>query len=156
MTQTLVHTQVKDCMSAPAVAIGPYDSLALAYAMMLDRRIRHLPVVDGDQLSGIITLSDILRTRASDPARRRSPEEVAADLGRLSVGPVMSPDPHRVYTNDTVGRAAELMLEHKIGALPVVDLDGRLAGMITESTLFELMARQWRADNERLSGAHLG
>jgi acetoin utilization protein AcuB len=154
MTQTLVHTLVKDCMARPVTTIGPYDTLALAYELMLGRHIRHLPVLDNGKLTGIITLTDLLTIRQPDPTHRQSLEDVARDLARLSVGPIMTPDPVRVYDNDTVGYAAELMLERKIGALPVIDLEGHLVGLITESNLFELLARHWREDNARLSGAH--
>lgn len=154
MTQALVHTLVKECMVARLISVTPYDTLARAYELMSVNHIRRLPVLDDGKLCGIITLSDLLAAKQPDPAHRQSLADVARDLGRLVVSTVMTPDPIRLFDNDTVGHAAELMLEHKIGGLPVVDMDGRLVGLITESNLFELLAKHWRDDNQSFSGAH--
>lgn len=154
MTQALVHTLVRDCMSTQLVSLTPYDTLAWAYEQMAVHRIRRLPVLDEGKLCGIITLSDLLAAKQPDPAHRQTLADIAHDLARLVVSTTMTADPVRVYDNDTVGHAAELMLEHKIGGLPVVDTAGQVVGMITESDIFALLARQWRDDNTRFSGAH--
>jgi len=153
MGESLVHRAVADCMSTTLVTVGPYDSLAQAWEQMSRSGIRRLPVVENGELRGILTLTDLLALREPDPTHRRSLAEVAAELDRLVVSTAMSRDPVCVYANDTVGRAAELMLEHKVGGLPVLDLQGRLCGVVTESDLFALMARQWRDDNLVFSGA---
>ena len=152
MTQTLVHTLVKDCMTATVIAVSPYDTLARAYELMMTNRIRRLPVLDGERLAGIITLSDLLEVKQSDPTHRATLAEIAHDLARLVVSTIMRPQPICIFGNDTVGHAAELMLEHKIGGLPVLNADQRVVGMVTESNLFRLLAQQWRDDNLIFSG----
>lgn len=153
MTATLVHTLIRDCMTPFLITVTPFDSLAHAYEQMSANQIRRLPVVLDDELIGIITLSDVLEIKRPDPTHRLSLAEVAEDLSGLVVSTVMAKDLITVYANDTVGRAAELMLEHKIGGLPVVETDGKLIGLVTESNLFRLMARQWREENMLFSGA---
>lgn len=155
MTQPLVHTLVKDCMTMEVITISPYDSLARAWELMTTRHIRRLPVLDGARLVGIITLSDLLELKHPDPTRRLTLAEVAEQLGRLVVSAVLHGQAICIYDNDTVGHAAELMLEHKIGGLPVIDADRRLVGVITESNLFRMLARGWRDDNQIFSGAAL-
>ena len=59
-----------------------------------------------------------------------------------------------MFDNDTIGHAAELMLEHKIGGMPVLDGKRALVGLVTESNVFRLLADQWRSDNLIFSGAH--
>lgn len=154
MTDSIPHTLVGDCMTPFLITVTPWDTLARAYELMGANRIRRLPVVDGDRLVGIITLSDLLEVKRPDPSHRLPLEEVARELEKLTVGTVMAKDPVSVYANDTLGHAAELMLEHKIGGLPVLDGDGRLAGLLTESNVFRLLARRWREDNMLFSGAH--
>ena len=153
MTQTLVHTLVKDCMTPQLISVSPYDTLARAWELMSVNRIRRLPVLDGGKLCGIITWSDILAAQRPDPAHRQSREDIARDLGRLVVSTTMARDPVCIFDNDTVGHAAELMLQHKIGGLPVLNLDKHLVGLITESNLFRLLAESWREDNLIFSGA---
>ena len=155
MSQSLVHTLVKDCMTAEVITVSPYDTLARAWELMTTHRIRRLPVVDRDRLVGIITMSDLLALKHPDPARRLDLAEVAAELSRLVVSAVVRGEPVCIYDNDTVGHAAELMLEHKIGGLPVLDADRRLVGLITESNLFRMLAQRWRDDNLIFSGATL-
>ena len=152
MTQSLVHTLVKDCMTAMVITVSPYDTLARAYELMMTHRIRRLPVLDGERLVGIITLSDLLEVKQSDPGHRLALSEVAHELARLVVSTVMRAKPVCVFDNDTVGRAAELLLEHKIGGLPVLDANQHLVGMLSESNLFQLLAQGWRDDNLIFSG----
>ncbi|MGR8921193.1 MAG: CBS domain-containing protein [Gammaproteobacteria bacterium] len=154
MTDKLVHTLVTECMAHEVITIGPYDTLASAWDLMQAHGIRRLPVVHKDELTGILTLSDLLNAKPADPARRMGLAEVAAVLDDLVVSTAMSADPISVFDSDTVGHAAELMLEHKIGGLPVVDGRRKLVGLVTESNLFRLLAERWRSDNLIFSGAH--
>ena len=95
----------------------------------------------------------MLSLKSPDPAKRQLPSKVAEDLDQLTVSTVMTHDPIVCYTDDTVGRAAELMLEHKIGGVPVISRTRMVEGIITDSDIFRLIATQWRSDNQILSGA---
>jgi acetoin utilization protein AcuB len=154
MTQELVHTLIKDCMAVFLITVRPYDTLARAFELMTSNQIRHLPVVEDDELVGVITLSDLLAIQHPDPGHRMSLEDIAAELSKLTVSTVMARDPICIYDNDTLGHAAELMLEHKISALPVIDTGEKVVGLVTESNIFRLLARRWRDDNLIFSGAH--
>lgn len=154
MSDHTVHIPVRECMTPFVLTVEPYDTLAHAWELMRSNEIRRLPVVEYDELVGIVTERDILNARPADPARRMALKEIAGSLEQLTVTTVMSHKPVTVFESDTVGRVAELMLEHKIGGLPVVASNGRLQGLITESNLFRLIARRWREDNLIFSGAH--
>lgn len=153
MADPLVHTLVAECMTHFVLNVTPYDSLARAWELMMTNHIRRLPVIDEGRLVGIVTQTDILNAKPADPAHRLALAEVARELDNLIVSTVMTKNPISIYDNDTVGHAAELMLEHKIGGLPVIDTEGNLVGLITESNLFRLLARRWREDNLIFSGA---
>jgi acetoin utilization protein AcuB len=139
-------------MTATVITVSPYDTLARAYELMITNRVRRLPVLDGARLAGIITLSDLLEVKQPDPTHRHNLADVAQELGRLVVSAIMRPQPICIFDNDTVGHAAELMLDNKIGGLPVMDADAHLVGMLTESNLFQLLAKCWRDDNLIFSG----
>ena len=54
-------TPVNAIMSAPVVCVGPHDSVADCMAIMTERHIRHLPVLDGDRLTGIVSIGDLVK-----------------------------------------------------------------------------------------------
>jgi CBS domain-containing protein len=59
----LLAQSVRDVMTAPAVTVGPGDSVLGALSLMTQRRIRHLPVVDGGRLVGIVSIGDLVKYR---------------------------------------------------------------------------------------------
>jgi CBS domain-containing protein len=105
---------------------------------MAEERIRHLVVVDDARVVGIVTDRDI-RLNLPSPATSLSVWELNYLLSRLTVGGVMSAAVIVVDPDRPIAEAARLMLDHKIGALPVVD-EGRLIGIITESDFVRAMA----------------
>jgi acetoin utilization protein AcuB len=109
-------------MTADPVTIGPADLLALARERMDHGRFRRLPVVDETgRLVGIVTDGDLRQHHGYLGATRVR----AAMCERvLTVGP-----------DDSIETAAERMLAHKLGGLPVVDADDRPIGMVTETDL---------------------
>jgi len=147
MIKQLAHEMVSEVMNPYLITIDPYQSLAEAYEIMKKNQIRRLPVVKKGKLEGIITLSDILNARPSDISHVMGFEEVANSLSKIIVELVMTKAPVTIYQTDTVGHAAELMMENKIGGLPVLDANHELSGLITESDIFRKLASQWRSDN---------
>src|SRR5262245_26935525 len=116
---------VRNWMSAPAIALAPQVTASAALAFMEKRQIRRLPVVEDGRLVGIVTKSDLLGT-----ARKHSAVTTIAN--------VMTRKPFSVQEEDTLEKAASLMLEKKVSGLPVLDGD-RLVGVITESDLFRAL-----------------
>lgn len=57
---------VRDVMTAPVISISPHDSIADAMALMTDRRIRHLPVMDSGRLVGIVSIGDLVKRRIEE------------------------------------------------------------------------------------------
>ena len=124
---------VRDLMTRDPLTVSIDTPLLEARRMMMERRIRHLLVTDGRRLAGIVTDRDI-RLNLPSPATSLSVWEVNYLVARLSVDsvmtrPVITVDPRR----DAVA-AARIMLEHKIGALPVIDA-GTIVGIVTETDI---------------------
>ncbi|MCU0493107.1 MAG: CBS domain-containing protein [Chloroflexaceae bacterium] len=129
--------RVVDWMSAPAVVIPSSCPLATAHDVMEQRHIRRLPVVDDGELVGMVTVSD-LRAALPSTATTLSVYEEAGLVERIPVAECMTRRPQTVAPDTPVLEAARQMLQHKIGALPVV-ANGRVIGIITESDLFRLL-----------------
>jgi CBS domain-containing protein len=128
-------------MTSPARVIASATPLLDAYHMMMRWGIRRLPVVDGEQLVGIVTLGDLREARPATTGSF-SIYELNYQLSKLTVEQVMTHHPITVHPETPIPDAARLMLEHKIGGLPVVDATNKAVGIITESDLFRVLIAQ--------------
>lgn len=116
------------------ITISPDANFFEARALIHDKGIRHLPVVDKENhLIGIVTDRDIREAAPSD-ATLLSVQELNYLLGKLKVSAFMTPKEKLItITPDTlIEEAVKLMRDHKIGCLPVVD-EGKLYGIFTET-----------------------
>jgi len=124
--------KVRDLMSGEVVTLRRNDQLSIADDVMRLGRIRHLPVLDDDErLVGIVSQRDLFRG-ALARALGYGVHAQQKLLGQLLVKEVMTNDPISIAPDAPLAAAARLMLERKIGALPVVE-EGRLVGILTES-----------------------
>jgi acetoin utilization protein AcuB len=123
-------------MTSDLIAITPVTSFPEGFRIMRERGIRHLPVVDDrGKLIGIVTQTDLLHASPST-ATTLSVFEMSYLLANLHVQEVMSSPPITVSEDAPLEEVARLMVERKIGCLPVMR-DGDLVGMITETDIFE-------------------
>lgn len=126
---------VRDSMTREVVVVGPETTAAEALALCRGNRIRHLPVVEGGRLVGLISDRDL---RSATPALG-DPDRAAA-LRRIRVVDEMVRDVATAYPEDPIEDAAMAMYERKIGCLPVVDGED-LVGIITSSDVMRALAR---------------
>lgn len=146
------RTRVRDVMSSPPITVTPDTSLPAATALMREKRIRHLPVVENGRLVGIVSRGD-LREASITAGINADSYELHFMLSRLTVGKLMTRKVFTVTPDAPIVHAAELMTEHKIAGLPVVDETDALVGIITESDLLRLLARKLRDAEEPAPGA---
>jgi CBS domain-containing protein len=125
--------KVRELMTREPLTVSLDTPLVDARRTMLERRIRHLLVTQGGRLMGIVTDRDI-RLNLPSPATSLSVWEVNYLLARMTVGSVMTSAVMTVDPNRDVVEAARIMLDHKIGALPVVD-GGTIVGIMTETDI---------------------
>lgn len=137
MTQVLV----KEIMAKEMKSVSPDTVLPEAHQVMIRNNIRRLPVVDGDKLMGIVTLSDIQQASPSD-ATSLSVWELNYLLAKLTIKKIMTSPVMTIGEDDPVNEAANMMLTNKFGGIPVVNSAGRLVGMVTESDIFRLVAER--------------
>jgi CBS domain-containing protein len=116
-------------MTRDVVVVAPTVTVGSAATMMKRRHIRHLPVVDGRRLVGILSDRDLL-THARE----------ATCLEAMTRAPVTcSP-------GASVGRVAGLMLEHRIDSIPIVDASQKLVGLVTSTDLIGLLIDRAEAE----------
>ena len=119
---------VGELMTTDVVSAAPQTAVLDAMDLMDTENIRHLPVVDGDRVVGIVSDRDLARFARRALAARRS------DTGaheRARVADVMTGEPVCVAPEDDVDEVIASMLDTRIGALPVTDPDGRLIGIVS-------------------------
>jgi CBS domain-containing protein len=122
---------VRHLMQREVATLDVTDRLDLADDIMRLGRIRHLPVVDGTRLVGIVSQRDLFRAATSSLLQLR--REAERDwLGHMTVAAVMSRPVYSVAPHITLRTAVRIMCEHRIGCLPVVE-DDRLVGLLAES-----------------------
>jgi diacylglycerol O-acyltransferase len=130
---TPTHTPVLgDLMTRDPVTIAPHDTLATAWTLMRERRIRHLPVVERDgRMVGLVTHRDLLAASQSSLTIDREDERVHF-LGAIAAFEIMETHLSTARANEPASDAGARMVRHKIGCLPVVRDGGHLVGVVTE------------------------
>jgi acetoin utilization protein AcuB len=131
--------KVRELMTGALITVSPEIGIFEARQTMLKERIRHLLVKEGGRLVGIVTDRDI-RLNLPSQATSLSVWEVNHLLSRLTVGEVMTKGVIITGPDQEARAAARLMLEHKIGALPVLD-GAHLVGILTETDILRAFAR---------------
>ena len=126
---------IKDWMTKDPITITENTSMIKAIHIMSERRFRRIPVVTAGKLVGMVTDRD-LKEASPSKATTLDVHELYYLLAELQVKEIMSRNPVSVSEDDTVEHAAQIMLEHTISGLPVVDGSGQVVGIITQSDVF--------------------
>jgi CBS domain-containing protein len=131
---------IRELMSGGLVTVSPEAPVTRARDLMAGEKIRHLPVIGpGGGLAGIVTDRDI-RVNLPSRATSLSAQEITYLLSQLTVGEIMTRSVITIGPDAPAREGARLMLQHRIGALPVLD-DGRLLGIITETDIVRAFVR---------------
>ena len=130
---------VANWMSSRLISISPEDSLPQANKVMRQNSIRRLPVIDKKgRLVGIVTDRDLKRAWASD-ATTLEVHELAYLLGKVKVKEIMTKEPVTIRPDDTIEEAAQIMMEKNISGLPVLNQEGAVVAMLTQSDIFRAL-----------------
>lgn len=130
--------QVRDIMQTKPVTISASERLSTVEDIMTLGHVRHMPVVQGGQLVGVVSERDLLRASLSILSEHRD-EERRAFLNVVEIARVMSTPPIVVEPGAPIEEAALVMAEKKIGCLPVLEGD-ELVGMLTETDVLRWVA----------------
>ncbi|NCF68062.1 MAG: CBS domain-containing protein [Chloroflexi bacterium] len=140
------HYLVKDWMQTKVITAGPNMGMLEAHRLMRNNKIRRLPIVSRNgKLVGIVTRSDVRQAEPSE-ATTLNVWEMNYLLAKLQLGDIMTQEPYHVHPDDSIKTAATLMHSNKIGALPVVDDDNKVVGILTESDVFRVLIEWFDED----------
>jgi acetoin utilization protein AcuB len=127
---------VEKWMIRDVVTVNPQEKIIDAFELMQTHGIRHLPVIENDELRGLVTDRDI--RLALIPSPLSTPEDRVFHLGTLTrVHEIMTTDLLTVAPTATIEEAAKLMAQYKIGAVPVV-AQGKLVGILSETDILRV------------------
>ncbi len=140
--------RVRDAMTREIVTVGPEESAARAWGLCGEKRIRHLPVVEGGspgrlgRLVGIVSDRDL---RDLSPPRDTPDQENT--FGWVRIRDVMSAEVVTAHPLDTIENAAKVIYENRFNCLPVV-AENELVGIITSSDLVRILVELVGAQGE--------
>lgn len=132
------HLKVKDLMQNSAYAVSPNDMIDRVFFLLHYEKIRHLPVVEKEKVIGIVTDRDLYKA-LGPKSSSKGVEAVNGESSALYVIPrevrhIMRRGVVTIEPDEHAGKAATLMAEMRIGALPVIH-KGKLAGIITTTDI---------------------
>ncbi|MCX6023500.1 MAG: CBS domain-containing protein, partial [Chloroflexi bacterium] len=130
---SIARVLVGDYMTADPLTVAPEDTLHAAWRIMLDRKVRHLPVLLDGKLVGVLTDRDIKEAMPSSDVVA-DPAEALSFLAMVRVQERMQHQVLAAAPTTAIAVAAGLLLQHRIGCLPVVD-DGHVVGILTQTDL---------------------
>jgi acetoin utilization protein AcuB len=136
----VLSKSVMEIMASPVWTLQVSDSLRKAFHLLSNARVRHAPVLKGDRLVGILSERDV-RMYLPPPSQRggKSGQPVGEAVGdETRVYEMMTGDPVSIGPYHSVTAAARVLLERRIGALPVVD-EGRVVGIVTQTDILRAM-----------------
>lgn len=134
--------KVANVMTKDVLTVNINHSLQEANDLFRKHHIRHLPVVSGEALIGILSQTDILRISFGNTFGEEQEGGDEAIFDMLSINQVMKRSPVTVSSESTVKDAGQILADKEFHALPVVD-EGKLVGIITTTDIIKYFIEQF-------------
>ena len=128
----MMNELVKTIMTTDLITINPNTKLSTVRQVFMSHKIHHLPVMDNDRLVGIVTTYDMWKN-----------EVAPSQYAHTTVSEVMTTSLAKISPHDKIGTAAELFLDNRFHALPVVDEYNHLVGIVTS---FDVLLYQFKKE----------
>ncbi len=132
---------ISSIMTESVKTINLNDDLRSVKSMFAKGNIRHLPVMDGDKLVGMVSKNDIMRLSFGSVFDNQGDADEAV-LDMLSVDQVMTHDVKSIDIDATVKDVAEIFVSSHFNSLPVMN-DGNVAGIVTSTDIIRYMLDQY-------------
>lgn len=132
----MMNEPVRSIMTTQVITLNPNSTLGEARSILLEKRIHHLPVVDGRKLVGLVTSWDIFKLGKS-----------ADEYSTIPVTEIMTTRLATLEPEDKIGAVAEVLMEHLFHAIPIVNHDYELEGIVTSYDLLRYEFRKEYPDN---------
>ena len=132
---------VSQIMTKVLIAVPPTKKISEVNQLFTDYKIRHIPVVEGEQLVGIISSNDILKIGYS--TAEMNAEAINAIYDAYQLEDIMTANPIVVDDETTIKEVAELLVNQQFHSLPVVDKNRTLVGIVTTTDLINYLIAQY-------------
>ena len=129
-------------MSEDIIALNRTDDLERAELLFKRHNIRHIPVVSGEVIIGMLSYTDLLRISFADAVDESENEIDALVYNMFTIDQVMAKNIVTVNSKTTIKEAAEILASKEFHALPIVD-DGILVGIVTTTDLINYLIDQY-------------
>ena len=123
----MLNSRIHTIMTRDLITLGPNDTLGQAREIFLNKHIHHLPIVEGRKLVGLVTSWDIFKTGKS-----------VEEYSNMKVSEIMTRRIATLEPDDHIGAAAEVLMAHLFHAVPIVNSDHDLVGIITSYDLLKV------------------
>ncbi|MEL7671013.1 CBS domain-containing protein [Methanobacterium sp.] len=132
-------TYIKDRMQTDVMTVSPGDRLVHARRILIDEDIGRLPVMNGDEIEGILTAKDIADSMIS--FRKIVPDRYqAARIRNLIVEDIMTQNVRTINEEKTIADASTFMIDEDFSGVPVTNDNGEITGMITKTDIMNFIA----------------
>ncbi len=132
---------ISEIMTRNIIALNRDDDLETAEALFKRNKIRHIPVVTGDVIIGMLSYSDLLRISFADAVYDTDEDVDTLVYNMFTIDQVMVKNVVTVPSTATIKEVAKILSENEFHALPVVD-DGCLVGIVTTTDLINYLLKQ--------------
>ena len=132
------ETPLSQVMARNVIALQLHDRASMVDTLMKAHPIHHIPVMDGKVLKGLISQGDLFRNMLSPHFYDSEKEQHSFLDSFLAIPSLMTEDPITLGPDNTLGEALDLVLEYRVGCIPIVDESNELLGILTTSDLLRL------------------
>jgi len=127
-------------MTSDVITLNHTDNLETAEQLFREKNIRHIPVVSGKSVIGMLSLTDLLRISFADAASEENVDTTVYKMFTLEQ--VMAKKIVSISSDTTIKEAAEILSKKEFHALPVVD-NGELTGIATTTDMINYLLDQY-------------
>jgi CBS domain-containing protein len=136
------RSPISTIMTKNVITLNSTDTLEKAERLFKKNKIRHIPVVSGDKIIGMLSYTDLLRISFADAVYDDEDEVETTVYNMFSIEQVMAKNLIHVNSNTTIKEVAEILSKKEFHAIPVVD-DGKLMGIVTTTDLINYLLKQF-------------
>ncbi len=136
------RTPVSKIMTSDVVTLNHSNGLETAEKLFKEHNIRHIPVVSGDAIVGMLSYTDLLRISFADAVDENESDVDTVVYEMFTIEQVMAKNLVSVNSDTTIKEVAEILSKKEFHALPVVD-DNKLVGIVTTTDLINYLIEQF-------------
>lgn len=134
------RTPISEIMTKDVITLNSTDDLETAERLFKKNKIRHIPVVSGKKVIGMLSLTDLLRISFAEDFDEESVGTIVYNM--FTIEQVMAKNLVSVASSATIKEVAEILSKKEFHAIPVID-DGELAGIVTTTDLINYLIEQF-------------